>query len=286
MPFITVGAENSAPIDLYYEDHGSGQPVVLIHGFPLSNRAWEKQVPELLHAGYRTIAYDRRGFGNSSQPATGYDYDTFAADLDAILRELDLRDTILIGHSMGTGEITRYLGNYGSARVSKVVLISPIPPFLMQTDDNPQGVPKQVFEGFQDAIRKDRFAYQTSFMNDFFNYDQNKGKSVSEEAYQANWDLAVIASPIGTEKCVDAWLTDFRGDLPRIDVPALLIQGDQDRVLPYPVTGERLQPLLPQSTLHTIAGGPHAIPWTHSDEVNRAILDFVGQGAPVYSRAW
>lgn len=285
MPYIPVGTENTAAITLYYEDLGTGPPVVLIHGFPLSGAAWEKQVPMLLSAGCRTITYDRRGFGNSSQPATGYDYDTLAADLNVLMTELDLRGAILIGHSMGTGEITRYLGTVGSGRVSKAVLISPIPPFLLKTPDNPEGVDQSVFDGFQNAIMADRYAYQTKFLNDFFNYDQTKGKLVSEEAYRANWNLAVSASPIGTLACVQAWLTDFRPDLPGIDVPVLIIQGDADRVLPYPATGARLQQMLPGSQVVTLPRAPHAIPWTHADDVNRAIMQFIGAPAPAMAGA-
>ena len=275
MPFITVGFENSAALDLYYEDHGVGQPVVLIHGFPLSGDAWEKQVPPLLAAGYRTITYDRRGFGNSGHAGAGYDYDTFAADLNAIMTELDLRDAILVGHSMGTGEITRYLSRYGSDRVSRAVLISVIPPFLLKTSDNPEGVDKSVFDGFQQAIMSDRYAYHTSFLNAFYNYEQMRGKRVSEEAFRANWNLAISASPIGTYACPETWQTDFREDVPRIDVPVLIIHGDADNVLPYPATAPRLQQMLPDSKLVTVQGGPHAIPWTHADEVNRALMEFI-----------
>ncbi|MBO4207138.1 alpha/beta fold hydrolase [Micromonospora echinofusca] len=284
MPFITVGAENSAPIDIYYEDHGSGQSVVLIHGFPFSTASWEKQVAALLPAGYRTIAYDRRGFGNSSQPASGYDYDTFAADLDTILTELDLRDVVLVGHSMGTGEITRYLGSYGSGRISRAVLLSPIPPYLLKTPDNPQGVERSLFDGFMQAIRDDRFAYLTSFCDSFFNYRQNRGRLVSEEAYRAHWNVGAQASAIGTLACVEAWLTDFRDDVSRIDVPVLIVQGDDDQVLPYPVTGQRLQPMLPGSRLVTLKGAPHSIPWTNADDVNREILAFVTAPAPAMAR--
>jgi len=284
MPFITVGVENSAPIDLYYEDHGSGQPVVLIHGFPLSGAAWEKQIPMLLSAGYRTITYDRRGFGRSSQPAIGYDYDTFAADLAMIINQLDLRDVVLIGHSMGTGEITRYLSTYGSSRVSKAVFISPIPPFLLKTPDNPDAVDASVFGGFMNAAMADRFAYHTAFLKDFFNYDQTMGKSVSEEVFRAFWNIAVAASPIATQACIRTWQTDFRGDLPRIDVPVLIIHGDADRILPYPVTAPRLQQALPGSQLVTLPRAPHAIPWTHADEVNRAVMDFVGTPMPAMAR--
>jgi non-heme chloroperoxidase len=279
MPFITVGFENSGPVEVYYEDHGSGRPVVLIHGFPLSGVAWEKQVPMLISAGFRAITYDRRGFGYSSRAATGYDYDTFAADLNAVMTELDLRDAILVGHSMGTGEVTRYLSTYGSGRVSKAVLISPLQPFLLKTDDNPEGVERSVFDGFMEAIKKDRYAYQTSFLNNFFNYDQTKGNRVSEEVYRANWNLAVSASPIGTLACVETWLTDFRADVSRIDVPVLIIHGDADNVLPYPVTAVRLRQMLPGSQLVTLPGAPHGIPWTHADEVNKAIMDFIGAPA-------
>jgi non-heme chloroperoxidase len=276
MPFITVGAENSAPIDLYYEDHGSGQPVVLIHGFPFMGSTWEKQTNALLAAGFRTIAYDRRGFGNSAQPAMGYDYDTFAADLDVIMNELDLRNVIMVGHSMGTGEVIRYLGAYGSGRVERAVLLSPLAPFLLKTADNPEGVDGSLFEGFKQSIRADRFAYLTSFCNDFFNYEENKGKRVSEEAYRAHWEIGARSSAMGMHDCVDAWLTDFRPDLPSIDVPVLVVQGDKDKVLPPPSTGIRLGPMLPTSTWVYLQGAPHGIPWTHADEVNSAILDFVG----------
>jgi non-heme chloroperoxidase len=275
MPFITVGTENSAPIDLYYEDHGSGQPVVLIHGFPFNGATWEKQTTALLNAGYRTITYDRRGFGNSAQPAFGYDYNTFAADLDVLMTELDLRDTILVGHSMGTGEVTRYLGQYGSDRVSKAVLLSPLAPHLLKTQDDPDGVDKSLFQGIQQNIIKDRFAYLTSFCNDFFNPDQNMGKRVSEEAYRAHWQIGAMASSKATHDSVDAWQENFRADVQNINIPVLIVQGDQDRVLPYPKTGQRLAPIMPTGQLITLKGAPHGIPWTHGDEINKAIMDFV-----------
>jgi non-heme chloroperoxidase len=284
MPLITVGVNNTGTIDLYFEDHGQGRPVVLIHGFPLSGAAWEKQVPALISAGFRTITYDRRGFGRSSQPATGYDYDTFAADLDVIMNELDLRDAVLVGHSMGTGEVARYLATYGSARVSKAVMISPIPPFLLKTSDNPDGLDKSIFEGFMQKIQEDRYAYQTSFLNDFFNYDQTKDKLVSEEAFRANWNLAISASPVGTIACINTWMEDFRPDVPRIDVPVLIIHGDADRVLPYPITAPRVQSMVPNGELVTLKGAPHAIPWTHADDVNSAILNFVGAPAMAGAR--
>ncbi|GIJ19478.1 alpha/beta fold hydrolase [Micromonospora lutea] len=276
MPFITVGTENSAPIDLYYEDHGSGQPIVLIHGFPFNGATWEKVSGPLLDAGYRVITYDRRGFGNSAQPAFGYDYDTFAADLDVLMTELDLRNTILIGHSMGTGEVTRYLGAYGSERVDRAVLLAPLAPYLRQAPDNPEGVEASLFEGFKQAILQDRFAYLTQFCEAFFNYSENKGKLVSEEAHRAHWEIGARASALATYHSVDAWGTDFRADVSRIDVPVLIVQGDKDNVLPYPKTGQRLQPMLADSRLVTLKGAPHGTPWTNATEVNQAIMEFIG----------
>jgi non-heme chloroperoxidase len=275
VPYLTVGVENSAPIDLYYEDHGAGQPVVLIHGFPLSGAAWEKQIGPLLNAGYRTITYDRRGFGRSSQPTVGYDYDSFAADLNILMNELDLTDVVLVGHSMGTGEVTRYLANYGSARVSRAVFIAPVPPYLLKTDDNPEGVDQSLFDGFMRAVIADRPAYFTSFLNDFYNLDETLGNRVSEEAVRASWNIAVAASPVATLVCIPTWLTDFRQDLTRIDVPSLIIQGDADRVLPFAVTGQRMHAALPGSQLVTLSGAPHGAPWTHADEINQALLDFI-----------
>ncbi|MEZ0075160.1 alpha/beta fold hydrolase [Planotetraspora sp. GP83] len=279
MPYVTVGTENSGDIEIYYEDHGEGQPVVLIHGFPLSGHSWEKQVLVLLDAGYRVITYDRRGFGDSSQPAVGYDYDTFAADLNALMEELDLRDTVLTGFSMGTGEVTRYLANHGSGRVSKAALLAPVPPYLLKTDDNPEGVDKGVFDGIQQAIVADRPAYLKSFLDDFYNVDKLLGSRISNEAWQLSWNVAVGASAKGTLDCVQAWLTDFRGDLARNDVPTLVVQGDEDRILPIDSTGRRLPSLIRNVKYVEIPGGPHNIAWTHHEEVNHALLDFLRESA-------
>ena len=275
MPYVKVGEENSGAIELYYEDHGSGRPVVLIHGYPLSGRAWDRQVPMLLEAGNRVITYDRRGFGKSSQPATGYDYDTFAADLHMLLETLDLREVTLVGHSMGTGEVTRYLGRYGSARVARGVLVSPIPPFLLQTPDNPDGLAASLFDGFIEAARQDMPAWMKAFLDNFYNIDKLGGTLVSDQAYQASWNVASSASAIAAVACVPTWETDFRADLPKIDVPMLVIQGDADRVLPYPKTGERLPGLIANLQLVVIDGGPHAIAWTHADQVNSALQKFM-----------
>ena len=275
MPYFKVGQENSGSIDLYYEDHGSGRPVVLIHGYPLSGRAWDKQLPVLMDDGHRVITYDRRGFGKSGQPAAGYDYDTFAADLHVLLETLDLHDVTLIGHSMGTGEVTRYLGKYGSSRVARGVLISPIPPFLLQTADNPDGVPQSVFDGFVQAARADTPAWMKGFLDNFYNFDTLRGTLISDQAFQASWNLAVTASATAAVACIPTWGTDFREDLPDIDVPILVVQGDADNVLPIDKTGKRLPGLIKDVQLVVIEGGPHAIPWTHAGQVNTALLEFI-----------
>jgi non-heme chloroperoxidase len=275
MPAVTVGRENSADIEIHYEDHGAGQPVVLIHGYPLSGRAWDKQVPALLEAGHRVITYDRRGFGQSSQPTAGYDYDTFAADLSILLDHLDLNEAVLVGHSMGTGEVTRFLGTRGSARVARGVLISPIPPFLLQTPDNPEGVPQALFDGFVQAATADAPAWIKGFLDNFYNIDTLRGSLVSDQAYQASWNLAVTVSATAAVACIPTWATDFRADLPEIDVPMLIVQGDEDRVLPLDKTGQRLPALIKDARLIVVEGGPHAIPWTHAAQVNTALLDFI-----------
>ena len=244
MPRITVGTENSAAIEIHYEDHGFGQPVVLIHGYPLNGASWEKQERVLLQAGYRVISYDRRGFGKSSQPTVGYDYDTFAADLNALLKHLDISDVVLVGFSMGTGEVTRYLGTYGSTRVAKAVLMGTIPPFLLKTSDNPEGVDGAVFDEINAAVVKDRPAYFKDFLDNFYNVDVLGGTRISEQAWQNSFTVAIGASAYAARACVDTWLTNFREDLPKIDVPTLLIHGDADRILPYAATAARLPGLI------------------------------------------
>jgi non-heme chloroperoxidase len=275
MPYIKVGQENSSSVYIHYEDYGSGPPVILIHGYPLSGRAWDKQVPVLLDDGRRVITYDRRGFGKSSQPATGYDYDTFCADLRTLMEALDLRDVTLVGHSMGTGEITRYLARYGSERVARGVLVSSIPPFLLQTPDNPDGLPASLFDGFMQSARQDNPAWMKAFLDNFYNFDKFRGTLVSDQAFQASWNVATWASGIAAVACIPTWETDFRADLPRIDVPMLAIHGDDDRVLPYPNTSKRLPGLISDLQMVVIEGGPHAIPWTHEDQVNSALLKFM-----------
>lgn len=283
MPYIAVGKENSAEIQLYYEDHGSGDPVVLIHGYPLSGTSWEKQTAALLSAGYRVITYDRRGFGKSSQPATGYNYDTFAEDLHKLLTHLNLRaggrNVALVGFSMGGGEVARYIGKYGSAGVSHAVFIASVPPYLVKASDNPEGVDASVFAGIQKAVAADRYAFFTAFFKDFFNTDVFLGKRVSQEAVQASWNVAASASPTASLACVPTWYEDFRANLARVEVPTLVIHGDADRIVPLAASGQKTAKLVKGARLVTIKDGPHAINWTHAEEVNSELVAFLGKGA-------
>jgi non-heme chloroperoxidase len=281
MPEIRVGDENSAPISIHYEDVGSGQPVVLVHGFPLSGRSWERQIPPLLHAGFRVLTYDRRGFGQSSQPSVGYEYDTFAEDLHELLTALDLRDVVLAGFSMGGGEVARYLGSYGSERVAAVAFISSVLPFLLKTPETPNGLDQSVFDDIQAAIVADRFAYLTAFFGDFYNLDEFLGTRISEDTVRDSWNVAAAASPIGTWLCPPTWYTDFREDLNNINVPTLVVHGSGDRILPIEATGALTHGLVADSRFVVLDGAPHGCLWTHADEVNRALLEFVGAPAPV-----
>jgi non-heme chloroperoxidase len=285
MPHLTVGKENSVNIDVYFEDHGTGKPVILVHGWPLSTASWEKQVSVLLEARYRVIAYDRRGFGNSSKPASGYNYDTMAEDLHKLVTKLDLRDAALVGFSMGGGEVARYLGAYGTQRVSEAVFISAIPPFLLKTSDNPEGVEGSIFEGIKKAIVADRPAFLSQFLHDFYNVDVLGGERVSDQVVQLSWNIAAGASPKGTLDCVSAWLTDFRKDLARIDIPTLVIHGDADRILPFAATGKRTPSFVKGSKLAVVEGGPHGITWTHAEAVNWQLLDFLAPAKSASQRA-
>jgi non-heme chloroperoxidase len=277
MPYATVGKENSGDIQLYYEDHGSGEPVVLIHGYPLNGGSWEKQLPALLSAGHRVITYDRRGFGKSSQPTTGYNYDTFAEDLQKLVTHLSLRNFALVGFSMGGGEVARYVGKYGSKSVSKAVIIGGVPPFLLKTADNPDGVDGAVFEGIQKAVAVDRYAFFTEFFKNFYNTDVFLGRRVSEQAVQASWNVAVGASATASLACVPTWHEDFRSDVARIDIPTLVIQGDADRIVPISASGHRTAKLIKGARLAAIKDGPHAVNWTHADELNTELVNFLGK---------
>ncbi|GIF76083.1 alpha/beta fold hydrolase [Asanoa siamensis] len=276
MPYVTVGQENTEPIQIYYEDHGAGTPVVLIHGYPLSGQSWEKIIAPL-RGKYRIITYDRRGFGKSSQPGGGYDYDTLTSDFNILMETLDLRDAVLVGHSMGTGEVTRYLARYNATtgRARSGVLLSPLAPKLFKTDDNPEGVDYSVFQGIKDLAAKDRPLWIKQFFDLFFNVKDTLGNRLSQEAWNAHWNVGITASPIATYECVDAWGADFREDVGRIDVPVLAVQGTADQVLPFEATGKRLPPLMKNLKLVPLEGAPHSIPWTHADECNAAIKDFL-----------
>jgi non-heme chloroperoxidase len=278
MGFITVGEENSTPIDLYYEDHGAGQPVVLIHGYPLDGTSWERQARALLAAGHRVVTYDRRGFGRSSKVGTGYDYDTFAADLDAVLTILDLRDVVLVGFSMGTGELARYVSRSGTGRIAKLAFLASLEPFLVQRDDNPEGLPQQAFDDIATAARTDRYAWFTRFYQDFYNLDETLGSRISEEVVRANWNTATASAPVAAYAVVPSWLEDFRADTEAVraaGLPTLILHGTADRILPVDVTGRRFRDLVPHADYVEVDGAPHGLLWTHADEVDEALLRFV-----------
>ncbi|MGX1702585.1 alpha/beta fold hydrolase [Microbacterium sp. NPDC055357] len=276
MAYITVGNENSADIDLFYTDQGTGQPVVLIHGFPLDGESWGKQQAALLEAGYRVIAYDRRGFGCSTKAGSGYDYDTFAADLHALIEDLDLTDAVLVGFSMGTGEIARYLSRYGAERVAKVAFLGSLEPYLLKTDDNPDGAgPQEFFDGIAQSVREDRYAFARGFFDDFYNLDENLGSRISQEAVDASVQTANAAGNTAIAAAPLTWPTDFRDDIPAVTVPALILHGTADRILPADVTARRFRDLLPTATYIELEGAPHGLLWTHGAEVNEALLDFL-----------
>lgn len=279
MGHVTVGHENSTPIELYYEDHGAGQPVVLIHGYPLNGHSWERQTRELLAAGYRVITYDRRGFGQSSKVGTGYDYDTFAADLNTLLETLDLRDVALVGFSMGTGELARYVSRFGHQRIARLAFLASLEPFLVARDDNPEGVPQDVFDGIAAQARGDRYAWFSQFFADFYNLDETLGSRISQEAVNGSWDVAISSAPVAAYAVVPSWLEDFRADIEAVRAsgkPALILHGTADRILPIDVTGRRFHQMLPDARYVEIEGAPHGLLWTHADEVNAALRSFLG----------
>ena len=275
MSYIKVGQENSQPIEIYYEDHGSGPPVVLIHGWPANGDAWEKQTAALLAAGHRVITYDRRGFGRSSRPSVGYNYDTFAADLNTLLSSLDLTGVSLVGHSMGTGEITRYIAKYGTKRLNKAVLIGTLGPYLVKAPDNPEGVDPAVFEGLRAGIRADRPATLREFLKNFYSVGGEDGGRVSERLIEANWTVGISASPIGTLDCIDSWIEDFRPDIARNDLPTLIIHGDDDRILPADVTAKRQVKMTKNATYVEIKGASHGLTWTRAEEINHELVKFL-----------
>ena len=280
MSYITVGQENSTDIELYYEDHGTGQPVVLIHGFPLSSASWERQTLALLDAGYRVITYDRRGFGKSSQPTVGYDYDTFAGDLDAVLTELDLTDVVLVGFSMGTGELARYVSKFGADRVAKLAFLASLEPFLLQTDDNPTGVPREVFDGIVENAKADRYTWFTNFYQNFYNLDENLGSRISQENVTNSWNIAASSAAIAAYAVVPSWLEDFRGDVAKVrefGMPSLILHGTADNILPIDSTGREFTKQFPEAEYIEIDGAPHGMLETHYAEVNAVLLEFLAR---------
>jgi len=275
MPYVTVGRENTGDIRIYYEDHGAGPPVVLVHGYLADGRSWEKQEAALLAAGYRVISYDRRGGGASSRPSTGYDYDTLAADLDALLEELDLRDVMLAGCGCGAGEVLRYLGAYGRRRVRAAALLAPLPPFPPTADAGRDGAGQSVLDEFLGQLSADRPAAVKTYLDRYYNIDLLGGSRVSDQAWQNSFHAAIRVSAAAALGCATAWREDFRPDITRVTVPVLIVQGAQDRVMPPGATGTGLARMLPDARLVVIPEGPHAIIWTHAAEVNRAVLDFL-----------
>ena len=276
MPYVRVGEENSADIELYYEDHGSGQPVVLIHGYPGDGTSWEKQTAVLLEAGKRVITYDRRGFGKSDKPTSGHDYDTYAADLSALVSALDLQDAVLVGFSMGTGEVVSYISRYGSHRVAKAVFIGALQPFLLKTEDNPSGAMSQDdVDGFLDTIKADRYAFFTGFLENFYRTDENLGTRISEEALRNSWQLATNISPYASVWSVATWYTDWRAEIDKIDVPTLIMHGTGDVNVPIDISSRLLAKMLPSATYVEIEDAPHGMLWTHGEEINKALLDFL-----------
>ncbi|MEO5743147.1 MAG: alpha/beta hydrolase [Terracoccus sp.] len=284
MGTINVGAENTASIDLYYEDNGTGSPIVLLHGWPLDSRSWEPQLPALVQAGYRVVTYDRRGFGRSSRPSSGYDFDTLAEDLNTVLEHLDLHDVTIVGFSLGTGELARYIGRHGTDRVRSCVMIESLAPSFAKSADNPQGADQAAVAGVQQAILGDRYAWLTGLLGDFLNLEHYLGKRVSEETVRAMWQAGADASPLATWACPEGWLDDFSSDIARINVPTLVLHGTADRILSIEGQGRRLHAALPQARYVEIDGGPHVMCVTHADEVNRELLSFLGD-APAYSRS-
>ena len=280
MGFIKVGKQNSETIALYYEDVGSGQPVVLVHGYPLNGGSWEKQTKALLDAGYRVITYDRRGWGYSSKPTIGIDYDTYAGDLNRILEKLELTDIVLGGFSMGSGEVARYLGTYGSDRVEKAMMFGAIPPFLLKTDEDPEGVDRSAFEGFKEAALKDRYLWLKQFFDNFYNVDKLRPERITDQAWQASFAVGCMGSAYSTYECIDNWTEDFRDDIRKIDVPVLVVHGTEDRILPFSATAARLPEFIDDVKVVPVEGGPHNIGWTYPDEVNGALLEFVGATVP------
>ena len=276
MAYVTVGQENGAPIELHYTDHGTGSPVVLIHGWPLSGRSWEKQVPALVEAGHRVIAYDRRGFGRSSQPWGPYDFDTLAADLNALLEALDLTGVTLVGFSMGGGEVARYIGTYGTERVAAAVFAGAVPPFIHKSEENPDGWLEDAgIEQFRAGVLADRPAFLDGLFTLYFGVGEQTDL-VSEAMRAFHVELALAASPKATLDCIDSFAyTDFRADMAKVTVPTLVLHSDTDALVPFEASGQRTLAAVPDGRLALIGSAPHGFNVTHADEFNAALLAFL-----------
>jgi non-heme chloroperoxidase len=277
VPDLTVATEHAHPVTLHVEDYGSGRPVVLIHGWPLSSRSWEPQLAPLVEAGYRVVTYDRRGFGQSSQPWSGYDYDTFAADLRSVIEQLDLQDVTLVGFSMGGGEVARYIGTYGTERIAGAVLASAVPPYLYVSGDNPDGALDDATIGqFEQGVRGDRIAFVDGFATNFFSAGDELKVSDDQRRYASA--LAAVASARGTLDCIGAFSrTDFRADLEKFDVPLLVIHGDSDGIVPFEHSGKRSAEAVAGSEVVLIEGAPHGCNVSHTAEFNAALLAFLSR---------
>lgn len=275
MPFIT-NKKAKEQVDIFYEDFGSGQPVILIHGWPLSRKSWEQQVWKIVEEGYRCISYDRRGFGTSSSPWDSYDYSALASDLNAIIEELDLKDAVIVGFSMGGGEVVRYLTDYGSSRISKAALISSIIPLVKQKPDNPAGVPEEGLDGIIDALQEDRVGFLKEFSKGFYNFEENEGERVSQAQLDYDFTIASFASPRATIQTALAWMhTDFRPELENVTVPTLIVHGDADATVPIETSAKQAHDGIKYSTYEVIKGAPHGLNVTHSDELNEILISFL-----------
>lgn len=278
MAYANIIDSNNNAIDLYYQDCGQGPAVVLIHGWPLSHRMWEYQINALTEAGYRCIAYDRRGFGDSEKPWNGYDYDTLADDLAGLLEHLDINDATLVGFSMGGGEVARYLGRHGSKRVRGAVLVGAVPPFMLKTDDNPEGVDQSIFDDMLANVKKDRPGFLDGFGKLFVNHE-GRAPTLSDELLAYNQSIANFASPRATQECIKAFgFTDFRRDLETIDVPTLVIHGDDDQIVPLAASGQRSSDMIKKARLEIVKDGPHGLNFTHAQELNALLIDFLEKG--------
>ncbi|WP_031427702.1 alpha/beta fold hydrolase [Flavimarina sp. Hel_I_48] len=271
----TTSSENGEPIQLYYEQYGEGQPVILIHGWPLSHQMWEYQIQEIVDAGFQVVAYDRRGFGKSSKPYSGYDYDILAKDLNDLITTLNLKNAILTGFSMGGGEVARYIGNYGTDKLAKAALISSVVPFMLKTDDNENGVPEEVFTEFKKNIKKDRLDFLKSFGENFVNYKDNKD-NISEAQMHFNWNIASHASAKASLDCIDSFgKTDFREDCKKFDIPTLIVHGDADEVVPMETSGKAASKIIKDNTFEILKDAPHGLVFTHTKAFNKIFLDFI-----------